>query len=235
MAGRRILISGVNRGIGMALKERFLEGGDEVAGIVRTGFHEGGMSGDRKSGCVVLRGDVRDFASCESAAGELGRIWGSIDLLIHNAGVYPEMRESRFIETKRPDFELAMETNFFGAVNLTRAFMGLLEKSACPRIIFLGSGAGSVSSKEDSRSYCYGPSKAAVHMFARTLSYELLPPRWIISVISPGWVRTDMGGQNAMLSLEEVIEPLAQTMLKLEPAQHGQFLNRYGKTGEYAW
>lgn len=235
MAGRRILISGVNRGIGKGLKGYFLDGGNEVAGVVRSGFRVEGMGRDRNPKYVELPGDVREDGSCQSAAWELERIWGGVDILVHNAGVYPEIRDSRFIETTGTDFALAMETNFLGAVNLTRAMMRLLEKSECPRIVFLGSGVGSVSSKEDSRSYCYGPSKAAVHMFARTLSYELLPPRWIISVVSPGWVRTDMGGENAMLSLDEVIEPLAETILNLQPEQHGLFLNRYGKTGEYAW
>lgn len=222
---RNILISGTSRGLGLALAEALTKGGHDVVGISRR---------PGNSFCE-LNGDLTKPDTLHDCIRQLSSHWTHIDLLIHNAGVYPEEADSRFADLPHNLFKEAFETNVLGTIALTREALPLMEKSSTPRIVVFGSGIGSVENKSDSRSYCYGPSKAALHMWARTLSFELTPPKWIVSVISPGWVRTEMGGPNADLSVDEVIPSLSRTILNLSPDHHGHFINRHGESGDYKW
>lgn len=232
---QRILISGINRGIGRALTMRLLEDGHQVAGLNRRPSSATSFPIGNSESLKLLQGDIRDPGSCSAAIASLMETWDSIDILVNNAGVYPEDPDAVFEDVAKDDFRLAMETNFLGPVNLTRAALPLLRNAPAPKILFMGSGAGSITTKEDSRSYCYGTSKAALHMFARTLGYELKPPVWTVSVLSPGWIRTDMGGPNAELGIEDIIDPLTRTILSLNSTHHGQFINRFGENGHYQW
>lgn len=83
--------------------------------------------------------------------------------------------------------------------------------------------------------YAYSTSKAALNMLTRGIADELAPRRVTTVAISPGWVRTDMGGEDAALSSEESARSLAETIKKLGPELNGQFLDRNGRVGEYRW
>jgi NAD(P)-dependent dehydrogenase (short-subunit alcohol dehydrogenase family) len=97
----------------------------------------------------------------------------------------------------------------------------------------ISSGAGSISEKEDCDYYPYAVSKAALNMLTRALAAEFRSSGIVIAAISPGWVKTRMGGQNAPLSPQESARSLFKTISGLTIDRTGQFLGRDGEP--YAW
>ncbi|HEY5742501.1 MAG TPA: SDR family NAD(P)-dependent oxidoreductase, partial [Terrimicrobiaceae bacterium] len=120
-----------------------------------------------------------------------------------------------------------------GVVRVVQAFLPQLKKSGHAQVANISSGAGSISEKEDFDYYPYSVSKAALNMLTRALAAELRSHGIGVTAISPGWVRTRMGGENAPLTPEESAKSLFQTITSLTIAQSGKFLGRDGES--YAW
>jgi len=179
--------------------------------------------------------DVTSDASVNTALKDLSCEVSSIDILINNAGIYPEGGDESLEELPLDQFQSAMEVNYLGTIRVTKAFLPHLKKGKDARIINLSSGAATLTEKDDSRRYCYGPSKTALNMFTRTLACELRPLGIPVVAISPGWVRTDMGGSDADLGIEESAEAIVETITHLTMDLTGEFLDRFGKTGVYKW
>src|SRR5439155_2248599 len=95
-----------------------------------------------------------------------------------------------------------------------------------PRIVNISSGLGSISTRDGYDYYAYSISKAALNMLTRSIANELTPRGVTTVAVSPGWVRTDMGGQHASLSPEESARSLARTITRIGPEQNGKFLSR---------
>jgi NAD(P)-dependent dehydrogenase (short-subunit alcohol dehydrogenase family) len=102
-------------------------------------------------------------------------------------------------------------------------------------VVNISSGAGSITEKNDSRYYCYSASKAALNQLSRALAVELKGEGIALAPITPGWVKTEMGGDNAELTPEESAVALVRTIKKLSLKQAGQFLDRHGRSGVYSW
>lgn len=225
------LITGTSKGIGEGLALHALKKGHSVIGISRsrsTIFHKG-------NNYAHFQADVSDYQDLSSVLPEISKRWRKIDSLIINSGVYPEDGKTLFDNIDINHFKKAVDTNYLGSIYTIKAFLPLLVEADHPKIIGMGSGAGSISNLQENKRYCYGPSKSAMHMFFRTLAFELTPPKWITSLISPGWVQTDMGGPEADLSIEEVVPDLFSTISNLSKEQHGLFLDRFGKSDSYSW
>jgi NAD(P)-dependent dehydrogenase (short-subunit alcohol dehydrogenase family) len=115
-----------------------------------------------------------------------------------------------------------------------QAAVPALRRSVRPRIVNISSGAGSLahnSAKQPVPAYCI--SKAALNMLTRCAARDL-PGITVVSV-SPGWIRTDMGGAGAELGLDEATTALATTIENLHPQHSGQWLDRFGQPSAYAW
>lgn len=234
-----ILITGSNRGIGLALTKEFLSQGDRVIATARQPEKAKELQAlSRKYPSPALRieqMDVADQASVDRVAAELGKSNEALDVLINNAGVFPEQGNERLEELDLAQLENAFEVNVVGAARASRAFLPLLRKSERGRIVNISSGAGSITDKVDSRHMCYSVSKAALNQFSRTLAADLKPERIIVVPVTPGWVQTDMGGDQAELTPEESAASLASTVKKLTLKQTGLFLDRHGRSGVYNW
>jgi NAD(P)-dependent dehydrogenase (short-subunit alcohol dehydrogenase family) len=102
-------------------------------------------------------------------------------------------------------------------------------------VVNISSRAGSISQKEDSRHYCYSASKAALNMLTRAMAAELRPRGITVVAVTPGWVKTEMGGPKAPLSVEESARSLAAMIDRVTPGDAGQFLDRDGKRDTTAW
>ena len=232
----RILISGANRGIGLALCRELVRKNHRVFAGARNPAQAGELkrlAAAAPNLLTIVQLDVDDQASVQAAATRVAAERAALDALVNNAGVFPEEGDESIEEIPLEWFDQAFHTNVVGSLRVSRAMLPMLRVGRNPRIVNLGSGAGSISNKSDHRRYCYGASKAALHYVTRAMAAELAP--LIVTAISPGWVRTDMGGANAELGVEESAAALASTLLALQPEDSSQFLDRHGRHGQYQW
>lgn len=233
-----ILVTGANRGIGLALTRVLLASGN----IVIAGCRAPDESGELKR-LALLHPETIDLIQCdlhreegmaEAAEGSLKRR-KKLDVIVNNAGIMPEAGNESILKIDLNLFRQAFETNVLGAVRVIRVFYSMLVQSERPRIINVSSGLGSISARDSNQYYAYATSKAALNMLTRAIAYEFAPEGVTTVAISPGWVRTEMGGEDAALSPEESARSLAATIQKIGPELNGQFLDRDGQKGTYLW
>ncbi|MFT5494299.1 MAG: NAD(P)-dependent dehydrogenase (short-subunit alcohol dehydrogenase family) [Limisphaerales bacterium] len=234
-----ILITGANRGIGLELTRKFLSKGHVVVATARRPEEAQELLSlvpqSRPGALTVIPLDVTDADSANHAAKQCEESIDALDILINNAGIYPEGGDEPFSEIDVELFQRAMDVNYIGTVRVTQAFLPLLQKGGNARIVNISSGAATLTEKNDSRRYCYGPSKTALNMFTRTLANELKAEGIVVAAISPGWVRTEMGGEDADLSVEDSTTAMAETIANLSMESSGEFLDRFGKSDSYKW
>ena len=221
------LITGCNRGIGLALAIEFATHGWHVFATARKPSIP---ELERFENVTVLPLDVTDDASVARLAASLTV---PIDVLVNNAAVFPGEGRERLEETEIAWFGEAFDCNVTGSARVIRSCLPLLRKAKNARVANISSGAGSISEKEDFAYYPYSVSKAALNMLTRAIAAELRGEGIVVSAISPGWVRTDMGGENAPLTTKESAASLYKTITSLTADQAGEFLGRDGE--RYAW
>ena len=229
----RVLITGCGRGIGLALAEEFASAGWEVFASARAPDRPELAALSRKwTNLTALFLDVCDEATVAQAARNLGED-ESLDVLVNNAATFPGEGNEPFERVDLEWFNEAFNCNVTGVARVTQAFLPHLGRSANARIVNISSGAGSISEKEDFDYYPYSVSKAALNMLTRALSAEFRSKGIVVTAISPGWVKTEMGGPNALLTPQESARSLLQTITGLTMEQSGKFLGRNGES--YAW
>ena len=112
----------------------------------------------------------------------------------------------------------------------------LLKRSPHARVVNISSGAGSLTHRPMKRVQpAYSISEAALNMLTQRAAQDLAPWGVITVAISPGWIKTDMGGANADLSVEEATAALATTIENLQAQHNGLWVDRFGQPSEYAW
>jgi NAD(P)-dependent dehydrogenase (short-subunit alcohol dehydrogenase family) len=233
-----ILITGSNRGIGLGLTKTLLAGGHTVIAAARRPDESTELKALKKqhtNAITLLKCDVDDAAGVREAAKQLQKHHGRLDVIVNNAAIFPEEGDESILEMDLKLIERAFKTNVIGAARVVQSFGPLLLKSNRPRILNVSSSLGSISDKHDHGNYAYSISKAALNMFSRTCAAELRSKNAVVVAISPGWVRTDMGGKNADISVEESAEALAHAIATIGPDENGKFLDRHGKSGKYRW
>ena len=233
-----IVVTGANRGIGFALTRVLLTNGKTVVAICRRPEE----SSELKQ-LAVLHSEGLDLIKCDvsreeelvEAAAVTQKRHGKLDVIFNNAGIMPEGGDESILKIDLGLLRLAYETNVLGAVRVIRAFYPMIARSERPRILNVSSGLGSISAKDGSSYYAYSISKAALNMLTRAVAHEFAAHGVTTVAISPGWVRTDMGGEEAQLSPEESALSLAKAIDGIGPDLNGQFLDRHGRIGEYSW
>jgi NAD(P)-dependent dehydrogenase (short-subunit alcohol dehydrogenase family) len=228
----RVLITGSSGGVGLALAEEFARADWEVFASAREPQRPELSALARKwANLTTLSLDVCDESTIAQATRRLeGK---SLDVLVNNAAVFPGEGHEPFESVELKWFNAAFDSNVVGVARVTRAFLPHLRKSSRARIANISSGAGSISEKEDFDYYAYSVSKAALNMLTRALSAEFRPEGIIVTAISPGWVKTRMGGSNAPLTPQESARSLFRTITRVTMEQSGRFLGRDGEG--YAW
>lgn len=183
----------------------------------------------------VIEMDVISEASVAAAADKAGVLAAGLDILVNNAAVFPEEGNESIFEMKLEHFREAFETNVLGVIQVTRALVPLLEKGNDPRIVNISSGAASVAAKEDYGYYAYAASKAALNMVTRGLAAEFRPRGICVVAMTPGWVKTEMGGPNAPLKPEDSARGIARTITSLTMEKTSLFIERTGAEVKYGW
>jgi NAD(P)-dependent dehydrogenase (short-subunit alcohol dehydrogenase family) len=211
---KTVCISGVSRGIGKGLAERYLEDGCRVIGSTRRARDAAALDLGRRYGdlFVPLVMDVADRASVDRAAAAAARIVAAIDLLICNAGFNPELPGPAAPLSAIED-EVMMRTfdvNVIGVLRTVRAFHRLLAAGSEPRLLIITSAGGSISSAVDGAMLPYRVSKAAANMLSRRLHFILEADGIPVLAVHPGWVKTDMGGPAARVAVEDSAAGIAR-------------------------
>jgi NAD(P)-dependent dehydrogenase (short-subunit alcohol dehydrogenase family) len=233
-----VLITGANRGIGQALVEALLrEGYAVIAGCrhpeAATQLQQ--LAASRSGLLDLLLLDVNSDELILAAIEKVRKARNRLDVIVNNAGLMPEEGNESITDLPLAHFRSAFETNVVGCARVIRAFLPLLRESHRPRIFNVSSGLGSISTRDDASHYAYAVSKAALNMLTRSIALELMAEGITTVAISPGWVRTEMGGSEATLSPEESARSLVQAIQTVHQELSGQFLDRNGQPGVYAW
>ena len=223
-----ILITGANRGIGRELALCCAKNNWSTHATFRTSPPATSSEIDYFQMDVTLENQVCD------AMAALKEKMGHLDVLVHNAGVFPEPTDAPFDALKPEWWEQTYQTHVLGAFYVIKAALPLLRKSTSPRIVNLSSGASSITQRSGRR-YAYGASKAALNHLTRGLAQEWEQEGICVVALSPGWVKTDMGGLQAELEPSQVARDLERTLRQLNRSHSGKFLDRFGKEGVYHW
>ena len=201
---RIVLITGANRGIGRETARQLAERGFYV--VVAARDEENGRQAAEdiraaggKADSLLL--DVSRSNTIREAARQFAAFADRLDVLINNAGIYPD-EGSSVLTLPRDQFVQTFQTNTFGPLEVTQMFLPYLRQSAAARVINVSSGYGQLEGlSADVPSYCL--SKLALNGLTIMLAEALSADRIAVNAMCPGWVRTDMGGPGATRSVEE--------------------------------
>ena len=149
---------------------------------------------------TFLEIDVADSNSVTNAAREFSNIEDHLHVLVNNAGIIVD-GDNAILQISDDLFRKTLETNTLGPLRVTRAFAPLLRKSKAPRVINVSSGGGQLTGGADGWAPAYCISKTALNGVTVQLAAAL--PKFAVNSACPGWVRTEMGGENASRSVEE--------------------------------
>ena len=223
----RILITGANRGLGLEFVERYLESGDDVIATYRneeTSFELIKMSNER-SNLKLLHLDVSSKKSLNSFAENLGD--STIDIFINNAGVYGP-RNSSFGNVDEENWIPAIKINAIAPILLTQLIIKNIRSGADKKLIFVTSKMGSIDDNKGGGAYVYRSSKTALNAVVKSLSVDLENEGIVVALIHPGWVKTDMGGPNALIDKDTSVRGMTEVISNLDISSTGNFYNYDG-------
>ncbi|MEM1047958.1 MAG: SDR family oxidoreductase [Pseudomonadota bacterium] len=220
-----LLITGGARGIGRELVKQALEAGHDVIASVRAGAESTlddlkASAGDR---LAVLTLDVSDPDSIRAAAAAFER---PVDILINNAGIIGPLPQST-LEMDFDGFAQTFDVNTLGPLRVIHAFLKNVRRGDNPRVVTISSKMGSMAFQSSDR-IAYRASKAAVNKVMQGLATDLREDGVTVVSMHPGWVRTDMGGGNADLAVEESAAGILAVVTGLSPDRSGSFINYDG-------
>lgn len=214
-----ILVIGASRGIGLEFARQYLEQGDRV---IATARDDAGLEHLRGMGAQVLKLDVANPASVSGLAWQLDG--EKIDIALYVAGVMS--RGDARTPPTQPEFDHVMHTNVLGAMQAIAQVAPLVE-AVHGRLAFISSDMGLIAGVPSSYSWVYRVSKAALNMAVASARHDY--PRAIMVALSPGWVRTDMGGTDAPLLVQDSVAAMRGTLARLVAADSGRFFDVDGK------
>ena len=168
-----------------------------------------------------LEVDVSDNDSVIAAEREFSKMADHLDVLVNNAGIVVDGDEA-ILELSDDLLRKTLETNTLGALRVTRAFVPFLRKSKAPRVINVSSGSGQLTGGADGWAPAYSISKTALNGITSQLAAAL--PKFAVNSVCPGWVRTDMGGENASRSVEEGADTIVWLAAEAPQELSGKFL-----------
>src|SRR5262245_52150813 len=200
MAARVAVVTGANRGIGLEICRQLVARGD-IHVILTSRDEAKGKEAARKLGANDARLEYRPLdvtkeASVKALAASIASNHGRCDILVNNAGVLEDPRGSRVLGSKVETYRTTLDVNFLGPLMLAQALAPVMRKNRYGRIVNVSSGLGQLSDM-GAGSPAYRISKTALNALTLILADELKGSGILVNAMSPGWVRTDMGGPGA--------------------------------------
>lgn len=225
-----VLITGANRGIGLELTKQYAEAGWHVLACCREPNTAAALNAlaSNHSNIKIYALDVAEFKQIDALAKQLNNV--VIDVLINNAGVYPEGNLS---DADVDNWLNGFKVNSIAPLKMAMAFTPHIASSQLKKLATLSSKMGSIDDNTSGGSYMYRSTKTAVNSVMKSLSIDLKPHGIAVVTLHPGWVETDMGGPNALINTQTSVAGLRQVIDHLSLENTGKFIAYDGK--EIAW
>ncbi len=227
------LITGANKSLGFEAARRLLDAGHVVYVAARD--PERGPKAAQKLGARFVQLDVTSEESVTAAAATVEREAGRLDVLVNNAGINGSGRMD-VADVTAAELAKVYETNVFGIVRVTHAFLPLLRRSAHPVVVNVSSGLGSHAATSDPDRIeskipvlAYGSSKAAVAMI--TSQYAAFLPQLRFNTVDPGYTATDFNGHSGPQTVTEGTDAIVQLATIGPDGPTGGFFDRHGVVG----
>ena len=229
------LITGANKSIGFETARQLLQQGyyvylgcrDIKKGVAAVSQLQ--SEGLRQAEPIEI--DVDQIVSIKAAREVLGRKTETLDVLINNAGMLGGMQQSP-LDTDIGLFKQVFETNFFGVIAVTQAFIDLLRKSDAPRIVNVTSGLGSLTLHSDPswkyfaiKPAIYFPSKAALNAYTIALAYDLRDTAFKVNAVDPGYTATDFNHHSGPGTVPDAAARVVKAALLGSGGPTGQFFS----------
>lgn len=244
---KSVLITGANKGIGLEtvkqlskkglfvyLGSRDIEKGNAIVKqLIGNGFEN----------IQAIEIDVTKPETILAARNKIEKERGHLDILINNAGISGIVPQNA-IETGIDKYKEVFETNFYGVISVTQAFIDLLRKSAAPRIVNVSTSVGSLALQNNpdwpaynyAKYAVYGSSKAAMNMYTVHLAYEMRDTAFKINAVCPGLTKTDFTNFNGG-EVDVAAKRIIKYALIDENGPTGKFFSEETnpETGEIPW
>lgn len=241
---KKVFITGANKSIGFETARQLLDLGYYVylgSRDLEKGRQAVAQLSSNNVECIQI--DVSDEISIKAARQVLGERTGALDVLINNAGIrgaFPQPPSSVNVDEIRKVFD----TNFFGAIAVTQAFLDLLKNSKTPRIVNVTSGLASLTLHSDPswkyyqiKGGAYGPSKSALNAYTVALAYELRDTPFKVNAVDPGFTATDFNEHRGTGTVEHAGARVVQYAIIDENGPSGQYFSEDNnpETGISPW
>lgn len=213
---KTILITGANRGLGLALTKIFLENRNNVLALYRTysdGLNE--LRDEFSDNLFLFEVDVTKEIDIKSIFSNIRTMTSSIDILINNAAIHLENHRPELEKTAFEDITQMFEVNSISPLKIIKYGIPLVRNSHSKLIVNISSEAGSISNqtwRESEYGYCM--SKAALNMMSKLLQNRLKKEGVKVLAVHPGWFSSDMGGSEAPITPLEAANNVAKTILE---------------------
>ena len=225
---KNVLITGANRGLGLGLVKKYLENNEKVFCTTRNISKSKELKllkEKHTNNLEICELDLLDKDSPNILSNFL--VNKPIDLFINNAGVIGQSAQHFKSISLNPWIEV-LKVNLIAPLLITQSIIKNIEKSSEKRIYILSSKVGSIEDNKSGGMYVYRSSKSALNQIVKSLSIDLKPLGISVISLHPGWVRTEMGGPNALISVEESVNGMFGVISNTNIRNSGQFINYDG-------
>ena len=223
-----ILLIGASRGLGYAMAEEFAARGWNVVGTVR-GSGPGELHGlaEKLPGRVAVeRVDTTDATQLTALLDRL--VSRRFEILFVNAGTATRDQDETIAEVSTDEFVRVMLTNALAPMRTIDTLQGLVFERGL--IGVMSSGQGSVASNEKGGHEVYRGSKAALNQYMRSYAARTVERQLALLLLAPGWIRTELGGPNAPINVEDAIPEVTDVLIAKQGRPGLEYLDRNGKT-----
>ena len=225
---KKILVTGANRGLGLGLVKKFLKNNEKVICTTRNISKSKELilcKEKYNDNLEICELDLLDKDSPNILSNFLGD--ETIDLFINNAGVIGHSAQ-HFKSVSLNHWLEVLKVNLIAPLLITQSIIKNIEKSSERKIYFISSKVGSIEDNKSGGMYIYRSSKTALNQVVKSLSIDLKPLGISVISLHPGWVRTEMGGPNALISVEESVNGMIDVISNTSIINSGQFINYDG-------
>jgi NAD(P)-dependent dehydrogenase (short-subunit alcohol dehydrogenase family) len=226
---KSVLITGANRGIGLKFVDYYCQQNWQVYATYRDEHHALLEKTTQYNHLTLLKVDVSEPSSINKLKQSMTGI--TLNLLINNAGVHGS-KEHQLGQTSSSDIALWQQVFAINTISpwlVTEAMSKNLQFGTPSKVAFISSKMGSISDNNSGGSYIYRSSKTALNAIVKSLSVDFKKFGITVVALHPGWVKTRMGGENALIDTKTSIEGMAQVIDNLSPQSSGEFINYDGQ------